>query len=84
MRFRHGFFCPVILIVFHYKIHTQQQLLENEAIGREMEIHKEGAEYKPKNPKCVKLDNLLLNYVKQHKQEKINDDQYFQLCVTAD
>ena len=57
--------------------------MENEAIGRWMKIHKEEAEYKPRNPKCVKLDNLLLNHVKQHKQEKINDDQYFQLCVTA-
>lgn len=37
----------------------QQQLLENEASGRWMEIYKEGRDYKKKNKKCAKLDDLL-------------------------
>ena len=61
----------------------QQQLLENESIGRWMEIYKEGHEYKQENKACVKLDNLLLSYVKVHRAGRISDDTYFDLCSEA-
>ena len=61
----------------------QQQLLENEAVGRWREITGRGDDYKGKNPQCEKLDAILLNYVKQYKAGKLNDDQYFSECVDA-
>lgn len=61
----------------------QQRLLENEAAGRWKEIYEEGENYKPKNKQCVKLDNLLLHYVRQHKRGALTNDTYFNKCVLA-
>ena len=61
----------------------QQQVLENEATGRWMEVWKNGEDNKKKNVKCVKLYNMLLSYVKQYKAHKLRDEAYFQLCLSA-
>ena len=61
----------------------QQWLLENEATGRWMEIYKKFTNYKRKNTKCVKLDNLLLSYVRKYDRGNLSDDEYFDLCNNA-
>ena len=61
----------------------QQKRLQNEAIGRWKEITQGGEYYKTKNKQCVKLDNILLSYVKEYNAGKLNDDEYFTKCVDA-
>ena len=42
----------------------QQQILENETVGRYAEVIKKGKPFKKKNSTCVTLDNILLHLVK--------------------
>ena len=44
-----------------------------------MEIYKEEYNYKT----CVKLDNLLLHYVNEHKCGNLSSDDYFKKCVNT-
>ena len=70
----------------------QQKLLENEAVGRWMEIIDE--DYKVKNKTCLTilwgfltkgliLVRILTNLVKRHRRHDLSDDQYFQEASKA-
>ena len=61
----------------------QQRLLENEAVGRWREIYSDGREYKTKNKRSARLDQILISYRKQHKDGNISDNGYFDQCVLA-
>ena len=59
----------------------QQQLLEDEALGRKKEMFEEGADCKAKNKKCQKLDSILCYYIKDYKAGRCTRNEYFSKCV---
>ena len=61
----------------------QQQLLENESVGRQKEIVDHGSDYKPKNKKCQKLDQILCSYNRNYKAGRLSRTEYFSKCVGA-
>ena len=60
----------------------QQQLLENEDVGRKKNFEEETG-YKPKNKKYQKLDRILCSYIKDCKAGRCTRNENFSKCVDA-
>ena len=46
-------------------------------------MYSDGREYKTKNKRSARLDQILISYRKQHKDGNISDNGYFDQCVLA-
>ena len=46
-----------------------------------MDIYKEGADYKGKNPYYARLDKILTGYAKKYTAGKLSRSAYFAMCV---
>ena len=46
-------------------------------------MYSDGREYKKKKKRSTRLDQILISYRKQHKDENLSDNGYFDQCVLA-